>query len=125
MQLREEAALQPDGSRAKRLLTWAEIHFGDTFERILELEEEATQMDIERENLRIAILKMREMHQAMADYAQGCARSLNGEIFSRDFSGWINLMAGHGDPDYLKSNGQSVSHVDLRSKPPRKKKEAK
>ena len=35
-ELREEAALQPDGSRAKRLLTWAEIHFGDSAERISE-----------------------------------------------------------------------------------------
>jgi hypothetical protein len=33
-------------------------------------------------------------------------------------------MGAHGDPDYLKSNGMSVRHVDLRQSKPRKKKEA-
>lgn len=39
---------------------------------------------------------------------------------SRDMSGHINLMAGHGDPDYLTKSGNSIRHVDLREKPPRK-----
>ena len=34
-----------------------------------------------------------------------------------------NIMAAHGDPDYLKPNGMSVRHIDLRSSRPRKKKE--
>lgn len=40
---------------------------------------------------------------------------------SRDMSGHINLMAGHGDPDYLNKSGNSIRHVDLREKPQRKK----
>lgn len=43
------------------------------------------------------------------------------ELFGRDMCGHINLMAAHGDPDYLKSNGMSVRHIDLRSNKPRKK----
>ena len=39
-----------------------------------------------------------------------------------DMAGHINLMAGHGDPDYLNKSGQSIRHADLREKPPRKKK---
>lgn len=35
----------------------------------------------------------------------------------------MSAMAAHGDPDYLKSNGMSVRHIDLRSSKPRKKKE--
>lgn len=119
-ELREAAAQQPDGSAAKRLLTWAEIHFADSAERILELEEEVTQMDIECENLRIAIIKMRGVLEAMSGYANDCAYAVSPDIFSRDFSGFINLMAGHGDPDYLKANGQSVRHVDLRKTAPKK-----
>ena len=41
----------------------------------------------------------------------------------RDYVAHINIMAAHGDPDYLKSNGMSVRHIDLRSSKPRKKKE--
>ena len=41
---------------------------------------------------------------------------------ARDMAPHINLMAGHGDPDYLKSNGMSIRHVDLRTKKPSKKK---
>ena len=39
-----------------------------------------------------------------------------------DMAGHINLMAGHGDPDDLNKSGQSIRHVDMREKPPRKKK---
>ena len=41
----------------------------------------------------------------------------------RDYVSHINITAAHGDPDYLKSNGMSVRHIDLRSSKPRKKKE--
>ena len=43
---------------------------------------------------------------------------------ARDMAGHINLMAAHGDPDYLLKNGMSVRHLDLRSSKPRKKKAA-
>ena len=42
----------------------------------------------------------------------------------RDMAGHINIMAGHGDPDYLNKSGNSIRHIDLREKPPRKKKTA-
>lgn len=40
----------------------------------------------------------------------------------RDLVPHINLMAGHGDPDYLRPNGMSVRHVDCRTTKPRKTK---
>ena len=45
-------------------------------------------------------------------------------LLSRDYTGHINIMAGHGDPDYMLKNGRSVRHVDLREKAPRKNKAA-
>lgn len=122
MQLREEAALQPEGSRAKRLLTWAEIHFGDTYERICELEECLEAANKEGEELREALCHIKATLEAVAGFAHAKAFKFPADAFSRDLVGHINLMAAHGDPDYLKSNGMSVRHVDTRSTPPRKKK---
>ena len=34
---------------------------------------------------------------------------------ARDMAGHINLMAAHGDPDYLLKNGKIVRHIDFRS----------
>lgn len=39
----------------------------------------------------------------------------------RDLVPHINLMAAHGDPDYLKSNGMSIRHVDCRAEKTRRK----
>jgi len=46
--LRLAAAEQPDGD-LKRLLTWAELHIGDQYERICELEDELKQADTENQ----------------------------------------------------------------------------
>ena len=116
-ELREEAALQPDGSRAKRLLTWAEIHFGDSAERISELEEDCTQMDIEREGLRHALRVARDALEVVVTYCSDRAYTLNPDTFTRDFSGHINLMGAQGDPDYKKGD-LNCRHVDLREKAP-------
>jgi len=119
-ELREEAALQPDGSRAKRLLTWAEIHFGDSAERISELEEECTQMDIERENLRHALRVARDALEVVTKYCTARAYTFEPDTFARDFAPHINLMGAQGDPDYRKGE-LSCRHVDLREAKPKKK----
>lgn len=121
-ELREEAALHPNCSRVKRLLTWAEIHFADSAERILELEDELKSEFKESEKLREALCQIKSGFELIGSFARDRAFRMPTDTFSRDFAGWINLMAGHGDPDYLKSNGQSVRHVDLRTKKPNKKK---
>ena len=46
--LRLAAAEQPDGD-LKRLLTWAELHIGDQYERICELEDDLKQADTENQ----------------------------------------------------------------------------
>jgi hypothetical protein len=43
--------------------------------------------------------------------------------FARDLAGHINLMACHGDSDYLKSKGQSIRHIDTRESRPRERKQ--
>lgn len=58
--------------------------------------------------------------QAAKAAAEAALAAINAGLFvpvelSRDYTGHINLMAGHGDPDYLMKNGRSVRHVDLRS----------
>lgn len=47
--LRLAAAEQQDGGDLKRLLTWAELHIGDQYERICELEDELKQADTENQ----------------------------------------------------------------------------
>lgn len=120
-ELRAEAAKHPEGSPAKRLLTWAEIHFADSAERILELEEELTQMDIEREKLRHALGVVRDALDTIKGYANDQAFTFREDTFARDFAPHINLMGGHGDPDYMKGD-MACRHVDLRSKSTAKKK---
>jgi hypothetical protein len=49
---------------------------------------------------------------------------LRGLLLRKSMCRTLNLMAAHGDPDYLLANGKSVRHIDLRSSKPRKKKAA-
>ena len=44
---------------------------------------------------------------------------------ARDLAPYINLMAGHGDPDYLRKNGNSIRHIDCREAAPRKTRSTK
>lgn len=39
-ELRAEISRHPSGSTTARLLSWAELHIGDQFDRICELEDE-------------------------------------------------------------------------------------
>lgn len=119
----DEAALHPEGSRARKCLTWAAIELEDRRRHIEELEEDDDARLRECEQLRQCLTQAADQLELLAKYMRDGAFTIAPDAFARDFSGWINLMAGQGDPDYLKPDGQSIRHVDLREKAPRKKKE--
>ena len=75
---------------------------------------------MERENLRIALIKLGTVHEAMANYARNCAHAISTDIFQHDFAPFINLMGVHGDPDYQKDE-LSCRHVDCRETKLKKK----
>lgn len=122
-ELIEEAEQQPEGSRAKKLLTWASVHFADSADRIAELEREEQEKDKELESLRNALHSVKALLETVGKFCADKAFMFDTEQFGRDMVGHINIMGAHGDPDYLKSNGMSIRHVDLRTKKPRTKKQ--
>lgn len=117
-ELRDEAAQQPEGSRAKRLLTWAEIHFSDCADRILELEDDCKAVQAEADGLRQALSRLHTALEGAAQFARDAHFALDPELFSRDYCGHINLMGASGDPDYLKG-ALSCRHIDTRTTTPK------
>lgn len=116
-----EAGQQHKGSELGGLLRWAALHIATQDEAI-----EQWAIDFEEEHQeRIKFeCALHEVKQAIAAALAQVSAPLCPPIeFSRDFAPHINLMAGHGDPDYLMRNGQSIRHVDTRTTKPRKAKE--
>ncbi len=117
----QAAGEQHRGADLGGLLQWAALHVQSQDEAIAELREElATE---ERERLRLE----QALHAAKAA-AEAALAAITAGMFepvdlSRDYTGHINLMAGHGDPDYMLKNGRSVRHVDLRTQAPRARKQ--
>lgn len=108
------------GTELGGLLQWAVLHIDDLTETL-----DQYKVDFEGE-LAERIRLERAMHDAKKFIEEALAKAsypLCPPIeFARDLGPHINLMAGHGDPDYLKSNGQSIRHVGTRTSKPRAKK---
>ena len=103
------------------LLQWAALHIKSQDEALAELREAHAEEENERLRLESAMYHARN---AIEEALQAVNHPLCPTVeLARDMAGHINLMAAHGDPDYLKPNGMSVRHIDLRSSKPRKKKE--
>ena len=114
-------ALGPSHPQALPLLRWAILHIQSQNEALEEVRQEWVSEEAERLRLEQAAHMAQEaIETALAAIKYG-QRPPAPEI-GRDMAGHINLMAGHGDPDYLNKSGKSIRHVDLREKPPRKKK---
>ena len=114
-------ALEPSHPQAPALLRWAILHIEGQDEALAEARQEWASEEAERLRLEQAAYMAQEaIETALAAIKYG-QRPPAPEI-CRDMAGHINLMARHGDPDYLNKPGQSIRHVDLREKPPRKKK---
>lgn len=118
-----EQGKQHKGGELGGLLQWAALHIASQNEAI-----EQWAIDFEDEH-RERIKFERALHEAKQAIESALAMvsaPLCPPIeLGRDFAPHINLMAGHGDPDYLTRNGMSVRHVDLRTPTPitpRKKK---
>jgi hypothetical protein len=120
-------ALQTHGQQHKGtdlggVLQWAILHIQSQAEEIEELLDEFEEEHEER--LRFE----RAAHDAKAAIDAALAAITEampaGPLdFARDLSGHINLMACHGDSDYLKSKGQSIRHIDTRESRPRERKQ--
>lgn len=112
---------QHKGTDLGGLLQWAALHVESQDDALTEVREELAREERERMGLEAALHRAREAVEA-------ALAAINSPLcppieLGRDCVPHINLMAGHGDPDYLKSNGMSVRHIDLRSSKPRKKKQ--
>ena len=119
----QEAELHPEGSRARKLLTWAAIELKDRGEQIEELIETDIARTAECEQLRRALVQGADQLESVVRFMRDAAFTMDSTAFARDFSGWINLMGCSGDSDYLTANKQNpCRHIDLREKPPRKAK---
>ena len=114
------STLEKSHPQAPALLRWAILHIESQDEALAEARQEWASEEAERLRLENAAHQaQRLMEQAL----QAISYAQQPEIdIGRDMVGHINLMAGHGDPDYLNKSGQSIRHADLREKPPRKKK---
>ena len=107
------------GTELGGLLQWAALHIDAQDEALAELREEYAREKSDRVGLEGALGAAKEaIEAALAAVNKPLCPPIE---LGRDMCGHINLMAAHGDPDYLKANGMSVRHIDLRSNKPRKK----
>jgi hypothetical protein len=108
-----DAGAQHKGTELGGLLQWAALHIAEQSDAIAELREELA--DEERARLHLE----QSAHEAKAAIEAALAaikQPLCPPVeFARDLVGHINIMAGHGDPDYLNRSGNSIRHVDCRS----------
>ena len=108
------------GTELGGLLQWAVLHIDELAETL-----DQYRVDFEDElNERIRL--ERALHDAKTAVEDALAKIFEPLCppteLGRDLAPHINLMAGHGDPDYLKASGQSIRHVDTRTAKPNAKK---
>ncbi len=120
--LRAEAALR-DRTEISRLLLWAVLHIESQGEALAEARDEWERESRERIKLENALQSgKQQVEQALQTLQAAWCPPIE---LGRDLAPHINLMAGHGDPDYLKSSGNSIRHTDTRTTKPRAPRKAK
>ena len=108
----EQAGLRCKGNDLGGLFQWALLHIQSQEEALQDACELAEKFRIDADAMRAALVQTKD---AMETALKALRDALTPEIdLSRDFVSHINLMAAHGDPDYLKPNGMSVRHIDCR-----------
>ena len=117
-----EAGQAHRGTDLGGLLQWAALHIVDQDLALADAREELAREIKDHEVLKVAFAHA----TASVEIALAALRKpICPEIdLGRDLAGHINLMASHGDPDYLMASGKSIRHVDLRTAKPRKAKDA-
>ena len=93
--LRLAAVEQPEGD-LKRLLTWAEMHIGDQYERICELEDELKQADTENQRRANALNAVRAALGELCDVILKENFSWPSDVFAKDLSSWRNVLDAYG-----------------------------
>lgn len=104
------------GAKARHL----EVLAKDQREHIKDIEAKLDRALSEADQLRAALTQAAQTVWEVGQSLRAAIPADCSELLGRDMCGHINLMAAHGDPDYLKSNGMSVRHVDLRQGKARK-----
>ena len=93
--LRLAAAEQPEGA-LKSLLNWAELHIGDQFERICELEDELKRADAENQRRAHALNAVRAALGELCDVILKENFSWPSDAIAKDLSSWRNALAAYG-----------------------------
>jgi hypothetical protein len=108
-----EVGEQHRGTDLGGLLQWAALHIAGQDDALAEVREEyATELE-ERQRLEQAARAAKSaIETALAAVSAPLCPPIE---LGRDLVSHINLMAGHGDPDYLRKNGNSIRHVDCRT----------
>lgn len=115
--MREIAASLPPGDEVAKILNWADVHIGDQFERIYELEEELKETAEAIDKMTEAFAQLRAVCAAAQNIARDASPVDLSEQFGHDFVGHINLMGGAWeDPDYRLKSGLTCRHTDTRGK---------
>jgi len=100
------------------LLQWAALHIGSQNEALAEVRAE---LEVEANTRQFMEHVLHTTKGALEAALEAVTPALCPPIeLGRDLAPHINLMAAHGDPDYLKSNGMSIRHIDCREAKPRK-----
>ena len=98
-EMREAAALLPDG-QVKKMLIWAELELGERADRIFELED-----DLMRESDQYAALV--NALQAAKEATEAVTKGIHAALWqpeppARDVTSFVNCMAAHGVEPYAK-----------------------
>lgn len=110
---------QQKGTELGGLLQWAALHIESLEEALQASRLEHALEEVKRIRLEGAMHAAKQAVEAALESVSVVVPLVE---FGRDLAGHINVMAAHGDPDYLKKNGQSIRHVDTRTVSARAKK---
>ena len=102
--LRDELNKHPASSDLYKLIAWAELHIGDQFDRICELEEEIKELAADNERRCHALNQVRALLNGTSKYILDENFDMPVETFARDLAPWRNIMAANG----MKPDGSEI-----------------
>lgn len=117
-----EAGQLHKGTSLGGLLQWAALHIEMQDEALQEREQEASHALQRATDAEATLVNLLPQFDALRSALLAAAPIDPTETMSKDYAGHINLSGGLGDPDYLKKNGMTCRHVDLRETKQRKTK---
>ena len=107
--------LQHKGTHLGGLLQWAALHTESQDQALADLREEHAREENDRMQMEGALSAAKEaIEAALAAVNSPLRRPIE---LGRDMCGHINLMAAHGDPDYLLANGFNPRPPSLTGEP--------